>query len=103
MCYVDADVHEDIQGLDLRHIHRYQAAVGVMNQQITSKSSSGIVVDAASTVRDIAHDKCFDTVTEAGEDIGYRGGEEQKAFRKLKCYLFGTGSTYSVYGFGYLE
>lgn len=74
-----------------------------MHQQITTQSSSGIVVNAASTVCDIAHNQSFNTGAEAGENIGYGGGEEQKAFWKLKRYLLGARCAYTVYGFGDLE
>lgn len=74
---IDADIHKYIQRLDLRNINRDQAAVGIVHQQVAPQCSSGVIVDAASSICDIAHDQCFHARAEASQDIG-NGGRKQE-------------------------
>lgn len=64
--------------------------MGVVDQEITAQSTSGVVVDAAGTVCDVPHDEGFNAGTEGGQDVGDRGCEEEEAFGELEGD-FGSG------------
>ena len=100
---IDADIHKDIQRLNLRNIHRDQAAMGIVHQQVASQCSSGVVVDAASSISDITHDQCFRARAEPGQYIGNGGREQEQAFGKLKSDLLGPRASYAVYRLRDLE
>ena len=65
MSRVDAYIDEDIEGFDLRDVHRYETAMSVMDKQVTAQSPSGIVIYAASPVGYISHDECLRAWAEA--------------------------------------
>lgn len=81
---VNANGHKDVQGRNLGHGDGYQAAVGVVNKQITAKGASGKVVDAACAVGHVAHDQGGGAGAEAREDVGDGGGEEEQALGELQ-------------------
>ena len=67
---VDADGHEDVECLNaFCGVYRYQAAVTIVYQHIAAKSTSGVVIDTAGAVSDIAHDQCVCAGAELSEDI----------------------------------
>ena len=72
---VDADVDEDVEGFDLGYVYGDETAVGVVDEEITAHGSRGVVVDAAGSVGDVAHDEGFDAGAELGEDVGDGGCE----------------------------
>jgi hypothetical protein len=73
MLCVDADGDEDVQCGDFGYGHRYETAMRIVNQEITSQSSCGVIVYTARAIRDIAHYECAGARTKAREDIGYGG------------------------------
>lgn len=66
---VYAYIDEDIESLDLRDIHRYETAVRIVYQDVTSKRSSSIVVYATCSVGDVAHDECLGPRAELCQDV----------------------------------
>ncbi len=100
---VDGDVDEDVEGGDLGRGDRYQAGVRVVHEQVTAQSASGVVIDAAGAVGDVAHDEGFASRTELGEDVGDGGCEQEETFRELKGHTFGTGRADPMDCFGDLE
>lgn len=81
---VNADRNEDVQRRDLGDCYRYQAAMRIVYEKIATQRSSCIVVDAARSIRHIAHDQRRCAWTEACQDIRYRGRKQQQAFGKLQ-------------------
>ncbi len=47
---------EKLHGFDGGEVHRDKAGMTVMDQEITAEGNGGQIVDAACTVRDVAHD-----------------------------------------------
>lgn len=66
---VDADIDEDVESLDLCDVHRYETAVRVVYQDVTSKRSSGVIVYATGSVGDVAHDECLGPWAELCQDV----------------------------------
>lgn len=66
---VYAYVDKDVEGLDLSDIHRYETAVRIVYQDVTSKCSSSIIVYATCSVGDIAHDECLGPWAELCQDV----------------------------------
>ena len=56
MIDVDANVHKDIESLDLSDVDRNKTRVSVVDQHIAAKSAGSVVVDTTGTVCYIAHD-----------------------------------------------
>lgn len=73
---VDADVDEDVESLDLCDVDGYEAAVRVVDQDVASERSGGVVVYAACAVGDVAHDEGLGPWAELRQDVGDGGGEE---------------------------
>lgn len=80
---VNADVDEDIEGLNRCDIHGNQAAMSVVDQQVTSQSASSVVVNAAGAVGDISHDERFRARTKLRQDIRDGCREEKKSLWEL--------------------
>ena len=65
MSRVDAYIDEDIEGFNLRDVHRYETAMRVVDKQVTAQSPSGVVIYAASPVGDVSHDESLRAWAEA--------------------------------------
>ena len=81
---VDGDVDKDVEGSDLGDVDRDQATVRVVNEEITFERTSGVIIDAARPVGDIAHDERLGGGTETGQDIGDGRRKQEETFRKLQ-------------------
>ena len=100
---VDADVDEDVQRFDLRHVDGDEAAVGVVHEEVAAECPRRVVVDAACAVGDVAHDEGFGARAEAREDVGDGGGEEEEAFGELERDFLRRRAADAVDGFGDFE
>ena len=72
---VDTDVDKDVQSLYLGNIDGYQAAVGVVNENIAAQSTGCVIVDTASAICDISHDESADAIAKLRQNIGDGGRE----------------------------
>lgn len=103
MCGVDADIDEDVEGLDLGHVYGDQAAVCVVDEEVAAKCARCVVVDAAGAVGHVAHDQGFDARAELSQDVGYGCGKDEEAFGELECHAFGARGADAVDGLGDLK
>ena len=71
MVDVYLDVHKDVHAGYGGDVHRHQAAVAIVHQEVCSQGSRAEVVNAAGTIGHIAQDK---DVLSAGKATGRRGG-----------------------------
>ena len=74
-----------------------------MHEQVAAEGASGVVVDAAGAIGDVAHDEGFGAGTELGEDVGDGGGEHEETLRHLEGDFGGARGADAVDGFLYLE
>ena len=72
---INGYIHKDIEGFDLRHVYRDEAAMRIMDQEVAAESTSRIVIDATGTIGHIPHYQGFSSRTELGKDVGDCGGE----------------------------
>ena len=93
---VDLDVDEYVERLYLRHVYWYQTAVSIVDEDVAAECASGVVVYAASAVRDIAHDQRFGARAELGQDVGDCGREEEEALRHLEGDLLRARCSYTM-------
>lgn len=100
---VDADVDEDIQGFDLGYVDGDQAAVGIVDEEVTAQGARSVVIYTACAVSDVAHNEGFDPRAELRENVGYRSCEDQEALWKLESDALRARCAYSVDSLGNLE
>ena len=98
MVNVDADIHKDIECLDLGDINRNQTGVGIVNQHIAAESTGSVVIDTAGTVCHIAHDGCGGTRTELCNNVADSSGEKKQTFWKLQSDLLCTRRSHTMDG-----
>ena len=75
MVCVDTDVDKDVESLDFRDIDRYKATVSVMHQEVAAQSSGGIIINTASPVGHITHNKGINFGAKSSKNIGDGGGK----------------------------
>ena len=80
---VDANLHENVERLDLGDVDGDQAAVRVVNQEVTFQRSRGVIVDTACAVGDVAHDDRLHARAKRRDDVGDGGREDKESLGKL--------------------
>src|SRR2546423_12588658 len=60
---VDRDVHENIQRRNFCCRHGDQATMRIVNEQVATESSRRVIINTTRPIRDIPHNKCFDSWT----------------------------------------
>ena len=69
MSRVDAYIDEDIEGFDLRDVHRYKTAMCVVDKEVTAQSPGGVVIYAACPVGYVSHNESLRARTEASQYV----------------------------------
>ena len=70
--------------------------MGVVNEEVATESSGCVVIYATGPIGDVAHDESLCAWAEAGKDVRYGGGEEEKTFGELESDLLGIRRPYSI-------
>lgn len=91
MLDVDFDIDEDVDTGDGGGINRHEAAMTVVNKEISAERNGGEVVDAASAVGDVAEDEAVRNAGEGGEDVGESKRVHEETFRELKSDALSAG------------
>lgn len=103
MLCIDGYVYKDVERGNLGCRDWDQAAVGIVDQKITSQRPCSVVIDAARAIGDISHYQRLRAGTELCKDIRYGRGEHEEAFGELEGNSLRFEGSYAVDRLGYLE
>lgn len=90
MVHINLDLDEDVEAGDLSGVYGNQAAMTVMNEEVSSERGGREVVDAAGTVGYIAEYKTVSDVGEGGKDVREDEGIHEEAFGQLEGDALGV-------------
>lgn len=88
--HIDCDFDKHIEAWDGGSVDGDEAAVAVVNEEVSLKGGGGEVVNAAGPVGDVPKDEALVDAGERGEDIREMEGVHEETFGKLEGDTLGS-------------
>lgn len=88
--HIDSDFDKDIEAWDGGSIDGDEAAVAVVNEEVSLEGGGGEVVDATGTVGDVTDDEAVVGAGVGGEDVREVEGVHEETFGKLEGDTLGA-------------